>query len=486
MKRNIVLLRVSTDMQDTEYQREAINRYLNDNNIIVKEDDWVEEDGVSGFKTKMEDRVGLMKIKQMALKGEIENLIIFNLDRIGRRMELIGFINLLDECGVKILSVTEGCLNKGEDTDSLLNSVKMWLAEYDSKKKSEYVKNGKRKSALEGNHISGKPTFGYDLKNKKLVINKEESKLIEEIFRMYITFGTGKTVDILRERRSTRRGIEWNRTNLKRTLKNTVYIGRKKFKDELLDYDESIRIISDELFYQVQELLDIRNTNEKGTETRFVNKSDGLFESILYHKCGDGNIRKLRVDYTNYSSGGRCMFYRCHHCKAEKYKDHKKTYSAKKLQKELEPSIIDLFDNLSVEDLEAKYNEDKKININEIINRREALEKELKNNTKGLENTKAKLKKALINDLDTEVFTELITEFKGNIEVIEKELEVLRDKEEKVKRTNVNNIKLIGKLKDFKYLYETGDILMKKTILQEFIDKIIIDKDDVEIKINMC
>ena len=114
------------------------------------------------------------------------------------------------------------------------------------------------------------------------------------------------------------------------------------------------------------------------------------------------------------------------------------------------------------------------------------MEKELKNNTKGLENTKAKLKKALINDLDTEVFTELITEFKGNIEVMEKELEVLRDKKEKVKRANVNNIKLIGKLKDFKYLYETGDILMKKTILQEFIDKIIIDKDDVEIKINMC
>ena len=53
MKKTVVLMRVSTDMQETISQKTAIDNYIQHNNVIV--DEWIEEEGVSGFKTKVEN-----------------------------------------------------------------------------------------------------------------------------------------------------------------------------------------------------------------------------------------------------------------------------------------------------------------------------------------------------------------------------------------------------------------------------------------------
>lgn len=488
MKKNVVLLRVSSDLQDTAHQKLAIEEYLIEKNIFVKEEDFIEEDGVSGFKTKMEDRIGLMKIKEMALNNEIDKLVIFNLDRIGRRMELIGFINLLDECGVEILSVTEGCLNAGNDTDSLLNSVKMWLAEYDSKKKSEYVKNGKRKSALEGNNICGKPAFGYYLKDRKLYINKEESEIVKEIYLLYIKYGTSRTIDILRERGISKRDARWESNTVRRVLKNPVYIGHQRYKDQWLEYEERLRIIDDELFYTVQDLMKERRGN-KGNTKKFINRSEALFEGVLYHKCGDGNIRKCVVDYQKNLKRPPRRIYKCNHCRSLKY-ENKKSYSEKKLIRELEPTILDLLDNLSVEDLEKEFNKNKSTDIDGISVRIYSTKDILKKKKKALFNATAELEKIFIGEssLDKETVSNMIFNLKKEVNTYENELFKLEVEKKEIEQLSEKSIKLIGKLKDFRYLYRVGSNLDRKNILQEFIDKIIIDGNNsqVEIKINIC
>ena len=77
-KKNVCLVRVSTDMQETISQKTAIDEYITKNKIII--DEYIEEDGVSGFKTKLENRKGLMYIKKMALNGELDKLVVFNLE----------------------------------------------------------------------------------------------------------------------------------------------------------------------------------------------------------------------------------------------------------------------------------------------------------------------------------------------------------------------------------------------------------------------
>ena len=118
--RTIILMRVSTDKQETLAQRSAIEEYIKKNKIHVSDGDWKEEKDVSGFKIPIEQREVLNEIKDMAVKGEFQQLIVFNLDRIGRQTEALPYISLLNQLGIKISSVTEGEID-GLDINKQLN-----------------------------------------------------------------------------------------------------------------------------------------------------------------------------------------------------------------------------------------------------------------------------------------------------------------------------------------------------------------------------
>ena len=488
MKKNVCLMRVSTDMQETTSQKVAIEKFANDNKIIIHE--WIEEDGISGFKTKLENRDGLMKIKQMALNDEIENLIIFNLDRIGRRMELVGFMTLLDECGVKILSVTEGCLNEGNDTDSLINSIKMWVAEYESKKKSKAVKAGKKVTALKGEFLGGVPNFGYKLGNRRLVIDEEEAEIVKLLFDTYIKSGSAGVMDLFEEKEIKKRGNAWHRGMIIKTLKNTIYIGKKQLTDGEIPYDESLRIVSDEVFYRAQELMKSRTTKSKGNTTKFVNRSDALLEGLLYHKCPDGDIRRLHIDYnsgTYKDPAQRKLLYRCSHCKKKRYSDVQKSYGGIKLNTKIENMIKDIMSNISYDDLEEEFNKYKSENTKEISDELALLEKSLDKKKIALSNASKEMEKIFMGDsyMDKETINNMILKLKSDILNIENRVDMLKEELHKINVKNLNTYTLLDKYKDFNFMYEKATNLEKKTMLQEIIDRIIINERDIEICLNI-
>lgn len=487
MKKNVCLMRVSTDAQETISQRVAIQKYITDNRIVV--DEWIEEDGVSGFKTKLEDRTALMKIKDMALNDELGTLIIFNLDRIGRRMELVGFMTLLDECGVKILSVTEGCLNEGNDTDILINSIKMWVAEYESKKKSKAVKAGKKVTALKGEFLGGVPNFGYKLGNRKLVIDEYEAEIVKLLYDFYIHYGTAKTMDKFRELGIKRRSNDWTRASIIQTLKNTIYIGKKQLKDGEIPYDESLRIISDEDFYKAQELIKLRTSNLKGTTTKFVNKSDALLEGLLFHKCPDGRITKLGIDYNRGSKKGssKKLIYRCANCKNKRYEGVQKSYGGKKLTIMIENEIKEAMSKFTQEDILLKYSQYKNLDTQKLEKQILNLSKNIKKKMRALSNAENELEKIFMGEssMDKETINSMILKFKDEIKEMEVIIEEKKIELDMIKKKSMKTNHVLEKYKDFNRMYDLADKETRKNMLQEIIDKIIISDEKIEIKLNL-
>ena len=139
--KTVVLMRVSTDHQETKAQRSAINKYIKDNGIYI--DEWLEEKDVSGFKVPIDKRKALNKIKEYAINKELDRLIVFNLDRIGRKTEALGYISFLNQLGVKILSVTEGEIDAFNINNQLLTYIKLWQSQNESIKTGLRVKAGK-------------------------------------------------------------------------------------------------------------------------------------------------------------------------------------------------------------------------------------------------------------------------------------------------------------------------------------------------------
>jgi site-specific DNA recombinase len=165
VKRVWAYYRVSTKSQvlhhDTTLQQKACLNYSSsfDEWTVERE---IEELAVSGYTVKLEERKGINRILLGAKQNEFDVLLVFMLDRIGRKegeMKLL-FDSLLSE-GIEIWSVTEGMVaNFSErETDYYLQCSK------EVEKTSQRVKNRFVQLNEEGIFTGGSPPFGYQLLN---------------------------------------------------------------------------------------------------------------------------------------------------------------------------------------------------------------------------------------------------------------------------------------------------------------------------------
>ncbi|KPI48377.1 recombinase family protein [Clostridioides difficile] len=479
MKKNVVLLRVSTDMQDFESQKNGIDRYIKENNITVHKT--IEEQGVSGYKTKLENREGLQELIQMALNGELDTIVVFSSDRIGRRLEMLSFMSIMKEQNVRIVSVTEGVINEDNDTSDLIQAVKFWTANYESKKTSMRVKSGLRATIEKNAYTGGVPNFGYKVVDKKLVINEEESHIVKLIFESYIDFGYKKTLELLEEKNILKRGKKWTKVKVFSILKNNIYRGKKQYQGELLDFPH-LRIISDELFKKAEERAESRNN--RGIN-RYTNRTNIPFEGLLYHKCEDGIERKLNIDYVN-TKHGRVHTYRCKHCKDVKA-EITKNFNSTKIEPILIDNIKSIMNKISIEELEKRYNEKITNSSSIIITNINAITKTIEKKKKAIDSAMNEVEKIFMGDsnIDISIPSNMIKKLEIEIEELKNQLEGYNKELQDLKNTTSNAMYLLDKYKDFEYSFDNAIDEERKVMLQDLVNKIVISQDEVNIQLNI-
>lgn len=480
MRKNVILYRVSTDMQDFESQKIAIQEYVKRNNIIIH--DTIEEYGVSGYKTKLEDREGLQKLMTMAMHNELETLIVFNQDRIGRRLELTSFMAVMEDCNVKVISVTEGLLNGNDDTSDLIQAIKFWTANYESKKTSLRTKNGKRAKIEKTGFCGGSPNFGYKLDDKNnFVIDEEESRIVKFLFDSYIKYGTKKTIELLEKNKMYGRYKSWDKNKIANIRTNPIYIGKKRYNGEFFNFPQ-FRIISDEVFQKAQERAKARCPRGK---TRYTNKTNILFEGLLYHKCNDGEERKLSIDYVPNSSDN-IHIYRCSHCK-NNHSTLQKNYNSRRLEPILINEIKSQMKNLSIEGLENIYNDEIEKNKNVIEQDIHIVENNINKKQKAIDNAETEIEKILCGDSSgsIDIFTKIIEKCQSEIEELNQVLQEHKKDLEALKSSTSKAVYLLNKYKNFEYIFDNVDDTEKKLILQELIYKIVIDSNKICIQWNL-
>ena len=319
MNKNIAFVRVSTNIQDTISQEDAIKDYCHKNKIVI--DEFVKDAGVSGFSIPIEQRESLQYIKTLALNKELDTLIVFNSDRIARRTEASMYLKLLASCGVKIVSVTEGELFKNEDIDELLTFIRFYQAQTESKKTSNRVRSAKKYGYENGNFEGGKVNYGYKLVDGKLEINENEATIVKKLYEIYNSYGTTACLKWLDENNITKRGYNFTANTVVMLLKNSIYYGQPQGKYDR-PYNKELQIVPYDIWKRTQDLLNERRTVGK---TKHTNKSSALLESIFYHKVGD-QLHKLYVDYT-YTNKNKNLVYRCATCKMDRNRPKKTKYN---------------------------------------------------------------------------------------------------------------------------------------------------------------
>jgi DNA invertase Pin-like site-specific DNA recombinase len=160
----VIYARVSTDEQHTE------------NQIPVLEA-WAKQRGWEVVRIYAEDATAwkaghqkeLAQLIKDARKGEFKLVIIWALDRIcrGGPSEIFPLIKTIHSYGVQVYSYQESWTEQPEGPMyGLLISIFSWVAEMESKRRSERTKAGMVRAAKDGKHI-GRPKGKKDGQKRK-------------------------------------------------------------------------------------------------------------------------------------------------------------------------------------------------------------------------------------------------------------------------------------------------------------------------------
>ena len=162
------LYRVSTRKQvnveeDIPMQRNACMEY------IKKKADWelfreYLEPGVSGYHKGLNDRKVLQEVIKDVGERRIDVLLVFMFDRIGRKDNETPFLlKRIVECGVEVWSVCEGQQTFENSSDNLMNIIRFWGANTESRKTAARVDSGRNYATKMGKFTGGTVAYGYRL-----------------------------------------------------------------------------------------------------------------------------------------------------------------------------------------------------------------------------------------------------------------------------------------------------------------------------------
>ena len=260
-KRVYTLYRVSTmgqvDKNDIPMQKQSCREFAQQNGwVIVKE---FAEKGVSGYKKSADQRDAILQLRQAAVDKELDILLVFMFDRLGRKDDETPFVvKWFAEQGIEVWSVMEGQQRFETHVDDLMNYIRYWQASGESLKTSIRTKTRLGQLTEEGCYTGGSVPFGYRAVNKgrvnkrnkpvfDLEINEEEAAVVRLIFKKYVYEGYGsyKLCHWLHEQNITHAdGKGFPNTSIQRIIQNIAYTGVIKNGDACSAIIPELQIIT--------------------------------------------------------------------------------------------------------------------------------------------------------------------------------------------------------------------------------------------------
>ena len=212
------------------------------------------------------ERPALQRLLADVAAGRINVIVVYKVDRLTRSLaDFARIVETLDGQGASFVSITQQ-FNTTTSMGRLTLNVLLSFAQFEREVTGERIRDKVAASRQKGMWMGGTIPLGYDVRDRELVVNEAEAKIVWEIFDAYVRMGTVSAVqDDLRRRgilskrwtSSTGRirgGVNFNRGSLYWLLRNPVYIGQVTHKGKVYEGRQQA-IVDRALWDQAQELL---------------------------------------------------------------------------------------------------------------------------------------------------------------------------------------------------------------------------------------
>jgi site-specific DNA recombinase len=146
-------------------------------------------------------------------------------------MDFARLVEVFDRNGVTFVSVTQS-FNTTTSMGRLTLNILLSFAQFEREVIGERIRDKVAASRKRGMWMGGFVPLGYEVKDRKLVINEAEAATIRMIFERFVEVGSATTLarSLIAEKVTTRRGRAVDKGYLYKLLNNRVYVGEAVHK----------------------------------------------------------------------------------------------------------------------------------------------------------------------------------------------------------------------------------------------------------------
>lgn len=264
-------------------QREACEAYI----ASQKSEGWVAtrdryDDG--GFSGGNLERPGLTQLLADIDDGLVDVVVVYKIDRLSRSlMDFSKLVEVFDRNGVTFVSVTQS-FNTTTSMGRLTLNILLSFAQFEREVIGERIRDKVAASRKRGIWMGGYVPLGYDVQDRKLLVNDAEASSVRRIFERFVELGSATV--LARELRGdgfrNKQGTLIDKGYLYRLLNNRVYRGEAVHKGKAYP-GEHDAIIDEALWDQVHAILK-ESPRKRANNSR--SRTPALLKGLIFSDTG--------------------------------------------------------------------------------------------------------------------------------------------------------------------------------------------------------
>jgi DNA invertase Pin-like site-specific DNA recombinase len=214
------------EFNSLDAQREACEAYV----ASQKPEGWVlvsdrYDDG--GFSGGTLERPALRRLLADIEDGRVDVIVVYKIDRLSRSlMDFAKLVEVFDRRSVTFVSVTQS-FNTTTSMGRLTLNILLSFAQFEREVIGERIRDKFAASRRKGMWMGGWAPLGYDIKDRKLIINETEATTVRRIFERFAKCRSATAIvrELTADGFVNKYGQKLDKGRIYKLLHNRVYVG---------------------------------------------------------------------------------------------------------------------------------------------------------------------------------------------------------------------------------------------------------------------
>jgi DNA invertase Pin-like site-specific DNA recombinase len=271
------------EFNSLDAQREACEAYI----ASQRSEGWAairepyDDGGVSGGTL---DRPALQRLLADVEAGLIDVIVVYKIDRLSRSlMDFAKLVDIFDRNQVTFVSVTQS-FNTTTSMGRLTLNILLSFAQFEREVIGERIRDKFAASRKRGMWMGGYVPLGYDVRDRKLIINEAEAATVRMIFKRFVALGSATKLAkaLVAESVRTKSGRPVDKGYIYRLLNSRVYLGEATHKDASYP-GEHAQIIDRSLWDKVHSIL---QTSPRLRAANARARTPALLKGLIFTESG--------------------------------------------------------------------------------------------------------------------------------------------------------------------------------------------------------